>query len=108
MSGRMGMTFMTLHAYPKAMRAAVAARGDNQLGLLGVTVLTSMDQTDLEEAGYELDIPALVAKRAAQAREAGMSGIVCSPHEAAAMRPVVGEDMVLVTPGIRPSGAGFG
>ncbi|WP_350335772.1 orotidine-5'-phosphate decarboxylase [Coralliovum pocilloporae] len=105
---RMGMTFMTLHAYPKAMRAAVVARGNNGLGLLGVTVLTSMDQPDLAEAGYATDVADLVAKRAVQAREAGMSGIVCSPLEASAMRKLVGDDMVLVTPGIRPRGADVG
>jgi len=49
---RIGMTFVTVHAYPKAMRAAVAARGDAPLGLLAVTVLTSMDDGDLERAGY--------------------------------------------------------
>lgn len=104
----MGMTFMTLHAYPKAMRAAVAARGETRLGLLGVTVLTSMDQADLAEAGYEAKVADLVAQRAIQARDAGMSGIVCSPLEVTRIRPLVGNDMVLVTPGIRPTGSDTG
>ncbi len=102
---RMGMTFVTLHAYPKAMRAAVKARGDASLGLLGVTVLTSMDDSDLAEAGYEGRVEDLVLRRARDARDAGMTGIVCSPVEVAKVRAIVGPDMALVTPGIRPAGA---
>lgn len=105
---RMGMTFMTLHAYPKTMRAAVAARGAAPLGLLGVTVLTSMDDADLADAGYAGTVADLVARRAGDARAAGMSGIVCSPQEVGAMRSIVGPDMVLVTPGIRPAGSAAG
>lgn len=105
---KMGMTMLTLHAYPKAMRAAVAAAKGSGLCLLGVTVLTSMDQADLMEAGYHDDPQTLVLKRAAQARDAGMGGIVCSAEEAAAVRAIVGSDMAVVTPGIRPSGADNG
>jgi len=105
---RMGMTFVTLHAYPKAMRAAVAARGDGSLKLLGVTVLTSMDQADLADAGYGGTVSDLVQARARQAREAGMDGIVASPAEAAAIRAIVGPGMAIVTPGIRPAGAALG
>ena len=102
---KMGMTMLTLHAYPKAMRAAVeAARGSN-LCLLGVTVLTSMDETDLIEAGYEYDPHTLVLRRVEQARRAGMGGIVCSAEEASAVRRIVGADMAVVTPGIRPTGS---
>ncbi|MFK0686170.1 orotidine-5'-phosphate decarboxylase [Ochrobactrum sp. BD67] len=102
---KMGVSMLTLHAYPKAMRAAVeAARGSN-LCLLGVTVLTSMDNVDLREAGYSDDAEALVLKRARQAREAGMGGIVASAAEAAAIRQAVGPDMAIVTPGIRPAGS---
>jgi orotidine-5'-phosphate decarboxylase len=102
---RMGMTMLTLHAYPKAMRAAVAAARGTPLCLLGVTVLTSMDDADLIEAGYNLDARSLVLKRARQAADAGMGGIVCSAEEAAAVRAIVGRDMAIVTPGIRPAGA---
>ncbi len=104
----MGVAFMTLHAYPKAMRAAVQARGDAPLCLLGVTVLTSMDDADLADTGYAGGVADLVERRAAEARAAGMGGIVCSPKEAARMRDVVGPEMVLVTPGIRPAGAEVG
>jgi orotidine-5'-phosphate decarboxylase len=105
---RMGMTFVTVHAYPKAMRAAVAARGDASLGLLGVTVLTSMDDGDLAAAGYAGTVDALVLRRAKDARAAGMDGIVCSPVEVAKVREAVGPGIALVTPGIRPAGSETG
>jgi orotidine-5'-phosphate decarboxylase len=102
---RMGMSMLTLHAYPKAMRAAVEAARGSDLCLLGVTVLTSMDAQDVIEAGYQLDPQALVLRRAEQARAAGMGGIVCSAEEATAVRNIVGPDMAIVTPGIRPAGS---
>ncbi|MGD9915254.1 MAG: orotidine-5'-phosphate decarboxylase [Rhizobiaceae bacterium] len=105
---RMGMTMLTLHAYPKAMRAAVDAARGSGLTLLGVTVLTSMDAADLRDAGYASDPHTLVTRRAQQAREAGMGGVVCSAAEAAAVRAIVGPDMAVVTPGIRPAGAEAG
>jgi orotidine-5'-phosphate decarboxylase len=105
---KMGVSMLTLHAYPKAMRAAVAAAKGSDLCLLGVTVLTSMDGADLFDAGYIDDPQTLVLKRARQAREAGMGGIVCAATEAAAVRDVIGPDMALVTPGIRPAGSDKG
>jgi len=105
---RMGVSMLTLHAYPKAMRAAVAAAEGSGLCLLGVTVLTSMDEQDLIEAGYYTDPKSLVLKRAAQARDAGMGGVVCSAAEAAMIRETVGPDLAVVTPGIRPVGADAG
>jgi orotidine-5'-phosphate decarboxylase len=90
------------------MRAAVAGRGDSDLQLLGVTVLTSMDDEDLDAAGYRMTAAELVAKRAADARAAGMDGIVCSAQEAQSMRAIVGPDMAIVTPGIRPIGSDAG
>lgn len=104
----MGVKMLTLHAYPKAMRAAVEALGDTELTLLGVTVLTSMDDADLTEAGYAGSARDLVLTRAKQARDAGMGGIVASAQEAAAIRDAVGPDMAVVTPGIRPAGADAG
>jgi len=101
---QLGATFTTIHAYPRAMRAAVAARGAAGLGLLGVTVLTSMDDGDLSAAGYRDSAGQLVAARAADALAAGMDGLVCSPLEAAAVRKRVGPDLMIVTPGIRPAG----
>ncbi len=105
---KMGVDMLTLHAYPKAMRAAVEAAQDSSLCLLGVTVLTSMDEADLREAGYSDSPQSLVLKRARQARDAGMGGIVASAQEAQAIRNIIGDEMALVTPGIRPKGAAAG
>lgn len=105
---KMGMSMLTLHAYPKAMKAAVAAAKGSDLCLLGVTVLTSMDEGDLIAAGYEYDPHTLVLRRAEQAHLAGMGGIVCSAEESAAVRKIIGPDMALVTPGIRPDGSDKG
>jgi orotidine-5'-phosphate decarboxylase len=107
---RMGMRFVTIHAYPKAMRAAVAglAAAGGDLCLLGVTVLTSMDEGDLRDAGYAGGVDDLVRHRAADARAAGMGGIVCSPLEVGALRGAIGPSLVTVTPGIRPSGSEVG
>ncbi|MET0597467.1 MAG: orotidine-5'-phosphate decarboxylase [Mesorhizobium sp.] len=102
---RMGVAMLTLHAYPKAMRAAVTAAEGSGLCLLAVTVLTSMDAADLAEAGYRDDDPhRLVLARARQALDAGMGGIVCSAAEAEAVRQVAGPQLAVVTPGIRPAG----
>ncbi|MFJ6325718.1 MULTISPECIES: orotidine-5'-phosphate decarboxylase [unclassified Rhizobium] len=105
---KMGMSMLTLHAYPKAMKAAVEAAKGSDLCLLGVTVLTSMDEQDLISAGYEYDPHTLVLRRAEQAHLAGMGGIVCSAEESAAVRKIIGPDMALVTPGIRPDGSDKG
>ncbi len=105
---KMGMSMLTLHAYPKAMKAAVEAARGSDLCLLGVTVLTSMDEQDLISAGYEYDPHTLVLRRAEQAHLAGMGGIVCSAEESAAVRKIIGPDMALVTPGIRPAGSDKG
>lgn len=102
---KMGVSMLTLHAYPKAMKAAVEAAKGSRLCLLGVTVLTSMDAQDLIEAGYREEPHELVLRRAQQARAAGMGGIVCSAEEASAVRGIIGRDMAVVTPGIRPAGA---
>lgn len=104
----MGVHMLTLHAYPKAMRAAVEVAQGSALTLLGVSVLTSMDDADLTEAGYRLSAADLVRLRARQAAEAGMGGLVASAQEAADIRPIIGPEMALVTPGIRPAGADAG
>jgi orotidine-5'-phosphate decarboxylase len=105
---KMGVTMLTIHAYPKAMKAAVSAAKGSGLCLLGVSVLTSMDEQDMIDAGYEYDPHTLVLRRAEQARIAGMGGVVCSAEEAAAVRKVLGPEMAVVTPGIRPAGADKG
>ena len=101
---QLGATFLTVHAYPQTMRAAVEARGDTGLRILAVTVLTSYDDADLAAAGYDFTVAELAAERAAQAHDIGVDGLVCSATEAAKLRPIVGPSMALVTPGIRPVG----
>jgi orotidine-5'-phosphate decarboxylase len=104
---KLGATFLTVHAYPQTMHAAVDARAGSQLRILAVTVLTSYDDADLAASGYDFTVPELVAERAAQARDIGVDGLVCSGAEAHLPRPIVG-GMTLVTPGIRPAGAAAG
>ena len=104
----LGATFLTVHAYPQTVRAAVAGRAGSPLKILAVTVLTSYDDRDAAEAGYSSTVDELVARRAAQARDCGVDGIVCAATEAARVRAVVGPDLLIVTPGIRPAGAEAG
>jgi len=105
---RTGATMLTVHAYPKTMRVAAKAAAGSGLTVLGVTVLTSMDDADLAEAGYARDAAGLVALRAEQAKAAGIGGIVCSPNESQMVRTIVGPSLQIVTPGIRPTGAALG
>src|SRR6195952_1580006 len=105
---KLGATFLTVHAYPQTMKAAVEARAGSDLKILAVTVLTSYDDGDLHAAGYRLGGSDLVQGRAPQAQGLGVDGIVCSPEEAAKLHKSVGHQMVLVTPGIRPAGATTG
>lgn len=103
-----GMTFLTVHAFPQTMRAAVKGRGNAKLKILAVTVLTSWDDNDLTEAGYAMKVPDLVLKKAGQAKTIGIDGIVASAAEAAPIRKAVGRDTLIVTPGIRPAGGEAG
>jgi orotidine-5'-phosphate decarboxylase len=105
---RLGATFLTVHAYPQTMKAAVEGKQGSTLRILAVTVLTSYDDADLAAAGYELTVTELAAARAAQARDTGIDGLICSAEEAAALRKIAGPGMVLVTPGIRPAGSATG
>lgn len=104
---RLGASFLTVHAYPQTMQAAVEAR-ERGLRILAVTVLTSFNDADLAAAGYGATVGEIVARRAAQARDIGVDGLVCSPEEAANVRRIVGASLTLVTPGIRPAGASAG
>lgn len=105
---RLGATFLTVHAFPQTMRAAKAGVGDSGPAVLGVTVMTSYDDADLESAGYAIGVRDLVARRADQAVEAGIDGLILSAEEVEAMRRRVGSKLKLVTPGIRPAGAAKG
>jgi orotidine-5'-phosphate decarboxylase len=105
---KLGASFLTVHAYPQTMKAAVEARAGADLKILAVTVLTSYDDGDLHAAGYRLGVVDLVAARAQQAQVLGVDGLVCSAEEASALRKIVGHQMRLVTPGIRPAGSAAG
>ena len=105
---QIGATFLTVHAYPQTMKAAVEGKTGSTMRILAVTVLTSYDDADLAAAGYDLSVGELAAARAAQARDTGVDGLICSAEEAANLRGIVGPGMVLVTPGIRPTGSATG
>src|SRR5947209_19204542 len=105
---KLGATFLTVHAYPQTMQAAVEAASGSGLRILAVTVLTSYDDGDLHAAGYRLGVSDLVEARAQQAQVLGVDGLVCSPEEVGSLRQVVGHRMSLVTSGIRPAGAASG
>ncbi len=107
-AARTGATFLTVHAVPQVMRAAMEGRADSPMKLLAVTVLTSLDDNDLREMGHNVGVSELVAKRVMQARDIGIDGLVASPLEAKAIRELAGPKMLLVTPGVRSQGAGQG
>jgi orotidine-5'-phosphate decarboxylase len=104
----LGATFLTVHGFPQTMKAAVAGKSGSPLRILAVTVMTSYDDADLAEAGYAMGVRDLVSRRALQAQAIGIDGLILSPEEVVEMRRLVGPDMALVTPGIRPSGAAIG
>ena len=99
-----GADFLTVHADRDVLRAAVAGRGTSDLKILCVTVLTSQDQAALAEMGYAGSVEELVLKRARMARDEGCDGLIASPVEAARLRAEFGDEMLIVTPGIRPAG----
>jgi orotidine-5'-phosphate decarboxylase len=107
-AARSGATFLTVHGVGQVMRAAIEGRGDSAMKLLAVTVLTSFDQQDVRELGYDCALADLVAQRVRLARQVGVDGIVGSPLEARAIRAEAGADAILVTPGVRSRGAAAG
>ncbi len=103
----LGVAFATVHVGEnRRMLEAAVEGGGGKVGILGVTVLTSVSAKDLESAGYRPvfydDVPQLVLQRAQQAREAGCAGVICSGHEAGQIKQRFGKDFLAVTPGIRP------
>lgn len=96
---------LTVHAEPQVMRAAVKGRGNGATKIIGVTVMTSLGQADLDEMGYGTNLAELVMLRVDQAVECGLDGVVASPHEAAMIRARVPADFLIVTPGVRPEGS---
>jgi orotidine-5'-phosphate decarboxylase len=100
--------FLTVHGSRPIMRAAVEGRGEHATKLLAVTVLTSFDQEDLADLGYPVPISDLVELRVRKAVESGIDGIVCSPLDAARVREAGGQNLIIVTPGVRSAGAAMG
>jgi orotidine-5'-phosphate decarboxylase len=107
-AAKSGATFLTIHAVDQVMAAAMEGRGNSELKLLAVTVLTSLDDADLRAMGHDCTVSELVTRRVRQAREIGIDGIVGSPLEARAIRELAGPGAILVTPGVRSRGAAQG
>ncbi len=103
-------SLLTIHATDrKTLDAAVEGRGQSSLKLLGVTVMTNLEASDLREQGInELDPVELVRHRALLAKDAGLDGVIASAHEASMIREIVGPDFLIITPGIRPMGSDVG
>jgi len=97
--------FVTVHAEPQVLAAAVRGRADAPLKILGVTVLTSLIDADLGPIGYQASLVSLVERRVRQVLEAGADGVIVSPREAALARRIGGPDLLVVTPGVRPAWA---
>ncbi|WP_144742921.1 orotidine-5'-phosphate decarboxylase [Enorma burkinafasonensis] len=97
-----------LAAAREGAELAAEATGASRARLVAITVLTSMDQAALEQVGVDAPVAEQAARLATLARGNGIDGIVCSPQEAAAMRELLGEDALIVTPGVRPAGAEIG
>jgi len=95
-----GVTFATVHGNQAIMEAAAGAA--DGVGILAVTVLTSLDRGDLDDLGFQVDVEALVLSRARRALEAGCAGVVSSGLEAKVLRAGVDDRLIVVTPGIRP------
>jgi orotidine-5'-phosphate decarboxylase len=104
-AAELGASFLTVHGYPQTMRAAVAGAKGSGMRILAVTVLTSYDDADVLDAGYRFGVVETVQHRAERALELGVDGVVASASEAPVLRKIIGDDMVIVTPGIRPPGA---
>ncbi len=104
------LDFLTVHGDPHVVRAAREGAAGSDMKILAVTILTSLDRTDLDAALIQPgDIPDLVATRAARAFETGADGVIASPNEAAMIRALPeAENRLIVTPGVRPAGAEHG
>lgn len=104
-----GCDLLTVHARPQVMAAARKGAEGSGLKILGVTVLTSLTDADLTADDHSLSAADLVALRVRQALDAGIDGVVSSPHEAAQVRALAEAagrpDFLIVTPGVRPAGA---
>lgn len=100
LNGR-GLSFLTVHGNDAILEGAVAA-SEPELNILAVTALTSLDEADMRDLGFQTDIAALVVSRARRAVELGCAGVIASGHEAARLRTALGDRLLIVCPGIRP------
>jgi len=104
------LDFLTVHGDPHVVRAAREGAAGSPLKILAVTILTSLDRDDLDECMLEPgDVHDIVQERAGRAFDAGADGVIASPHEASAIRALPeSAGRLIVTPGVRPAGAGKG
>lgn len=112
-SAELGVWMVNVHAsggrrMMEAAKAALAPYGDKAPLLIAVTVLTSMEQSDLAELGVTLSPAEQVLRLARLTKQSGLDGVVCSAQEAELLKRELGDEFVLVTPGIRPSGSAQG
>jgi len=101
----LGVRFLTIHGIGKNVEAAVRGRGESNLKLLSVTVLTSLDADDIKDLGFPCSVEELVLHRAKKTLEAGCDGVIASGQEASKIREFLGDKLLIVTPGIRPPGS---
>lgn len=101
---KMGASFLTVHGNEPTIRAAVRGRGDADLKILSVTVLTSLDHHDIQALGFPCDVRELTLHRATKAAEAGADGVIASGLEVAEIKQLADQDLLIVTPGIRSAG----
>jgi len=109
----LGVWMVNVHAsggrrMMEAAKAILEPYGDKAPLLIAVTVLTSMDQSDLDELGIELSPAEQVKRLALLTKSSGLDGVVCSSHEAPELKALLGADFKLITPGIRPAGSAAG
>lgn len=108
-AAKLGVSFLTIHGSGEIIRAAVRARGDSELKLFTVTVLTSMDIDDIREMGYtNHTVEDLVLYRARMALDAGCDGVISSGQEVKKIKDATHGKLFVVTPGIRPAGSATG
>lgn len=106
----LGVRYLTVHASagPRALSEVVRAVEGSETQVLAVTVLTSMDRSELAAIGHDRSLATLVVDLGRVARDAGIPGLVCSPEEVGALRAALGDEVELVVPGIRPFGTAAG
>ncbi len=98
-----GVTYLTVHGNREILMAACEAAEGSGVGIVAVTLLTSIDKVALEDMGYAISPSEVVLRSASVARECGCMGVVASGQEVPLIRSEIGADLIIITPGIRPS-----